>query len=346
MAVSPTILITGGTGFIGRHLVGQLLETGAGVRLFCRSARKAEALFGETVEIIEGDLTSVEAVQAACRGVAQVYHVAGLYRFGARHRAALWQVNVEGTRAVLDAARRAGVERVVHCSTAGILAARGRLLTHRDLPDKPPFGCGYKISKWHAEQLALRAVASGQPVVIASPTAPIGSGDERPTPTGQMILDLMQGRFPACSRTGLNVIAVEDVARGMMAIAARGASGERYVLGHENLWLETFLARVAAHVGRPAPRAWVPWAVVAAGGVLGDLAGLLTGRGGERLCWETAYYARQRQFFDLEPTRARIAWKAQKDLDTSIAETVAWFTSQRVRSTPENTATHRATVPL
>ncbi len=328
MAVSPTILVTGGTGFIGRHLVRELVGTGIGVRVFCRSARKAEALFGSTVDLVEGDLSRSDAVRAACRGIGVAYHVAGLYRFGARHRAALWDVNVEGTRSVLDAARRAGVGRVIHCSTAGILAARGRLLTHQDLPAKPPAGCRYKISKWNGEQLALRAAASGFPVVIGSPTAPIGTGDERPTPTGQMILDLMQGRFPACSRTGLNVIGVKDVARGLMAVAERGQRGERYVLGHQNLWLEEFLARVAACLDRRAPRAWVPWVVVAAGGLVGDLAGLLIGHGGDRLCWETAYYARQRQFFDVEQTHQRLGWRAAGDLDAVIAETVAWFAAR------------------
>lgn len=344
MAVSPTILVTGGTGFIGRHLVRQLLETGAGVRVFCRSTPKAEALFGGSVDIVEGDLASADAANVACRGIAVAYHVAGLYRFGARHRAALWRVNVEGTRTVLDAARRAGIERVVHCSTAGILSARGRLVTHRDLPAKPPAGCGYKISKWHGEQIALHAAASGHRIVIASPSAPIGVGDERPTPTGQMILDLMQGRFPACSRTGLNVIAVEDVARGLIAAATRGECGERYILGHENLWLEEFLARVASFVGRPSPRAWVPWVAVAAGGVLGDLAGLLTGHGGERLCWETAYYARQRQFFDVGETHQRLGWRAEKDLKVSIAETVAWFGARSAGSTTENAVNRSAIV--
>lgn len=328
MAVSPTILVTGGTGFIGRHLVGQLVGDGHVVRVFCRSGRKAEALFGNRVDVVEGDLTSGSDARSAFRGIDRVFHVAGLYCFGARHRSELWRVNVEGTRTVLEAARNSGVRQVVHCSTAGILSARGRLLTHLDRPAKPPAGCGYKISKWHGEQLALEAAAAGMSVVIASPTAPIGSGDERPTPTGQMILDLMEGRFPACSRTGLNVISVGDLARGLVAVSDRGNSGERYVLGHENLWLEEFLARVAAQVGRRAPRAWVPWPVVAAGGLLGDLAGLLTGHGGDRLCWETAYYARQRQFFDVEATERRIGWRAREDLDGAIRETVEWFANR------------------
>ncbi len=327
MRASPKVLVTGGTGFIGRHLVRQLLRNGEHVRLLCRSVRKAEALFGEAPEIVTGDIASCPALAAACRGIQTVYHVAGLYEFGARHRSELWRVNVEGTRAVLSAARGAGVSRVVHCSTAGILSARGRLIHEDDFPDHPPAGCGYKISKWHAERLALEASGSGMEVVIASPTAPIGSGDERPTPTGRMVLDLMRGRFPGCSRTGLNLVAVEDVATGLLAVGRSGIGGRRYILGHENLWLEEFLGRAARLIGCRAPKAWVPWPVVAAAGLVGDLVELATGKGTGRLCWETAYFARQVQFFDLSRNPGSIGWQATKGLDSAIAESVDWFRS-------------------
>ncbi|MFM7214905.1 MAG: NAD-dependent epimerase/dehydratase family protein [Verrucomicrobiota bacterium] len=325
MRASPTVLVTGGTGFIGRHLVRQMLRNGEHVRLLCRSAHKAEALFGEAPEIVTGDIASGPALAAACQGIQSVYHIAGLYEFGARHRSELWRVNVEGTRAVLSAARAAGVARVVHCSTAGILSAPGRLIHEEDLPGHPPAGCGYKISKWNAERLALEAAESGMDVVIASPTAPIGSGDERPTPTGRMILDLMRDRFPGCSRTGLNLVAVDDVATGLLAVGRSGIRGRRYILGHENLWLEEFLRRAARHIGCRAPRAWIPWPLVAAAGVAGDLAGLVTGNGDDRLCWETAYFARQVQFFDLSRNPGSIGWQAIQDLDSAIAEGVGWF---------------------
>lgn len=328
MAAPPLILVTGGTGFIGRHLVAQLLDAGARVRVFCRSAAKAQALFGAAVEVAEGALDSDDALQTALRGVGRVYHLAGLYTFGWRHRAALWQTNVDGTRRVLAAARRAGVERLVHGSTAGILAARGRPITRDDLPDRPPSGCPYKQSKWHAEQEALAAAATGQPVIIASPTAPIGPGDERPTPTGRMVLDLVEGRFPACSRTGINVIAVQDLAAGLIAVGRQGEAGRRYLLGGDNVWLEDFLSRVASHAGRPAPRAKVPWAAIAAGGLLGDLSGLLFRRGDSRLCWETAYFARQVQFFELAATQQDLGWRAERPLEGTIASTVSWFANR------------------
>lgn len=298
------------------------------VRLFCRSAAKAETLFGSGMDVIEGDLGSGVAMAEACHGIELIYHLGGLYQFGARHRAELWRTNVEGTRRLLAAARNAGVARIVHCSTAGVLEGSGRLLDHRDFPARPPAGCGYKISKWHAEKAALEAAAAGLDVVIACPTAPIGTGDDRPTPTGQMVLDLMRGRFPACSRTGFNIVAVDDVAAGFLAVGRRGLSGERYLLGNANLWLEDFLAQVAAQAGVSAPRAWVPWAAVALGGLVSDACGLLTGRGGERLCWETAYCARQRQFFDFQHSRDTIGWSAERYIPDAIADTVAWFSDR------------------
>lgn len=302
------------------------------MRVLCRSAQKAQRLFGDAVEIHEGDLNEPGAgdrIHTACRGMGTVFHLAGLYCFGWRHRASLWRTNAEGTRRILQSARQAGVDRFVHCSTAGILAAQGRLITGRDRPTRPPLGCAYKISKWHAEEEVLRAAASGQPAVIASPTAPIGAGDERPTPTGQMIRDLMLGRFPGCTRTGLNLISVEDVASGLIQVAARGRPGRRYVLGHENLWLEDFLSRVALRTGRPAPRAWIPFAWVAAAGILNDAAGVLAGAGSDRICWETAYFSRQRQFFDLRETTEELDWSPQKRLDDALGEAITWF-AQRI----------------
>lgn len=322
------VLVTGGTGFIGRHVVGQLLQAGVPVRVLCRSEERALAVLGGRVEVVVGDITSSEAVARACRGVGQVLHVAGFYEFGIRHRDQLWHINVEGTRTVIQAARAAGVPRMVHCSTSGILSARGRLITEQDFPGGPPLGCGYKRSKWHAEREALEAARQGMDVVIASPTAPIGPGDDRPTPTGRMIVDLLNRRFPACSRTGINVVAVEDVARGLLAVAARGERGQRYILGHDNLWLDQFLARVAAQLGVPAPRAWVPWLAVALGGIAADAFSLCTGRGGGRLCWETAYFARQVQFFDLGRSRRDLGWTPTIGLDAAIAGSVAWFSGR------------------
>jgi dihydroflavonol-4-reductase len=320
-------LVTGATGFIGRHCVMALLQAGERVRIFCRDPEKARRIFGCVPEMVRGDLLDASSLAEACEGVETVFNLAGAYEFGPAHRRTMWQVNVTGTEQLLAACWRARVERVVHCSTAGILAAAGRLITAADLPGSPPLACHYKRSKWHGEMRALNWAGRGLPVVIASPTAPIGAGDESPTPTGRMFLELLRGRFPVCTRTGLNVIAVRDLAAGILAVGRRGQVGRRYILGAENIWLKDLMAQAALAGRCRAPRFVVPWLPVAAAGVVGEIWGRVSGAKQGRLCWETAYFARQRQFFDLSPTFKELGWQAEIGTTAAIAETMNWFTS-------------------
>lgn len=318
-------LITGATGFIGRHCVRALLRPKARLRILCRDAEKAHRIFGAEVETVVGDLLNPASLTAACQGVHTVFNLAGSYEFGPMHRAKMWRVNVDGTEHLLAACWQARVERVVHCSTAGILSASGKLITATDFPLRPPPACHYKQSKWHGETRVLQWAGRGLPVVIASPTAPVGAEDERPTPTGRMFLDLLRGRFPACTRTGLNIIAVQDLAAGLLAIGRQGQIGQRYVLGGENIWLSDLMA-LAAEAGRcAAPRLTVPWLVVALGGMAGEAWGRMSGKTDLRLCWETAYFARQQQFFDLQPTLAALDWRPEITTKAAVAEAVNWF---------------------
>lgn len=324
-------LVTGATGFIGRHCVRALSASGARLRLLCRNAEKARQLFGPDVEVVAGDLLEPATLAKACVGVHTIYNLAGCYEFGPAHRSVMWRTNVEGTENLLSAAWLARIERLVHCSTAGILAGKGALVGADDFPERPPALCHYKCSKWHGEVRALAWAERGLPVVIASPTAPVGAGDERPTPTGRMFLELLRGRFPACTRTGLNIIHVNDLAEGLVATGQRGQTGRRYILGGENVWLSELMA-LAAEAGRcAAPRLVVPWTVVAAGGVLGEIWGRLGGRRG-RLCWETAYFARQKQFFDLRPTFNALGWRATMTVPAAVAEAVHYFAESRTKA--------------
>jgi dihydroflavonol-4-reductase len=336
IADTKLTLITGATGFIGRHCVRALLQPEARLRVLCRDAEKARRLFGTSVEVVEGDLLNPASLAAACRGVHTVFNLAGSYEFGPAHRAKMWRVNVDGTENLLAACWQARVGRVVHCSTAGILSASGKLISSSDFPPRPPTGCHYKQSKWHGEARALHWAGRGLPVVIASPTAPVGAGDERPTPTGRMFLDLLRGRFPACTRTGLNIIAVQDLAAGLLAVGRQGQTGQRYVLGGENIWLGDLMALAAAAGRCAAPRLTVPWLVVALGGLAGEVWGRMSGKTDSRLCWETAYFARQRQFFDLQPTLTTLDWRPKITTKIAVTEAVNWFAnfSEKIPAAP------------
>lgn len=319
------ILVTGGTGFIGRSLVRLLLARGMRVRLLCRSSTKAESLFGREPDIVTGDILDAGALARACRGAGTVFHIAGLYAFGVANKTDLWRTNVMGTQNLLAASRTAGVSRVVHCSTAGLLAARVGPISRTDFPQRIPMGCYYKSSKWGAERVALDFAKDGQDVTIASPTAPIGAGDDRPTPTGRMIRDLLRRSFPFYSNTGLNLISVQDVAEGLLAVGRRGRPGERYILGHTNIWLKDFLQKVASAAGPDirVPKMALPWPMIALFGILGDYGGLR--RIDDRLCWEAAYFARKRQFFELETSYEPLGWRPRLPLESAISESIAWF---------------------
>jgi dihydroflavonol-4-reductase len=330
--MSSQILITGATGFIGRQLTRDLVAEGHAVRVFARSRRKARALFGDDVEIISGDLADADTVSEACRDADEVYHVAGSYRFGLRHRRELWRTNVEGTETVLRAAARHGVGRVVHLSSGGVLARPDSSvpatvpLDENDFPAHPPRFSSYKASKWQAERRALAWAERGLPVVIASTTCPIGRGDELPTPTGRMILDFLHGRFPFYCHTGLNFIDVEDLSRGLQAAAAEGRPGERYLLAHENLWLKEFLDLLARETGLPAPEICLPGGLIRLIGCGGELFDLLSPFPGEaRVCLETALQSARVQFFSHAKARRELGWEPMITLRQSIREAVGWF---------------------
>lgn len=319
MFAGSQCLVTGATGFIGRHVTQQLLAHEARVRVFCRDATKARRLFGAAVEIVAGDLRTAPQVRAACRGVNLVIHVGGAFLFGRRARRLLMETNLEGTRHLLEAARDYRVERFVHISSSGIMAGGPGLLTERDFPLAVSAWEPYRRSKWLAERAVLQAGRDGLPVTIASPASPLGAGDETPTPTGRIVLDFLNGRFPASARVGMNFVHVADLASGILAVARTGRLGERYLLGHHNVWLDEFLQVLANVVGRARPRWRVPLPLVAAAGALGELTG------GSRVCWETAAHARRRQWFDFAKAADELGWRATRSLEHSVGEAVEWF---------------------
>ncbi len=326
------IFVTGATGFIGRHLVAALLREGFLVRVFARSAEKSRRLFGNSVEYAVGDLTRPATLAPAMKGCDAVIHLGGLYRFGYAHREALHQVNVEGTRDLLQAAEKQGIARFIHVSTAGVLRSEMALMTEKDFPSQMPRWTPYKASKWQAEQLVLEAARKGFPALIVSPTCPIGAGDEYPTPTGAMIRDYLQGLFRFSSKTGINLIAVEDLAQGIVQSLQRGQSGRRYLLAGENFWLNDFLKLLAEETGIPAPQRCLPWTMIFTIGCASEIISRVWPRWRSPLALETALHARCVQFFDASQTREALNWAPQVSVRQGVYRAIQWFRSREYLS--------------
>jgi dihydroflavonol-4-reductase len=274
--VKPT-LVTGATGFVGWHVARRLLERGESVRALVRDPARLRELDG--IAPVQGDLRDPESLARAVAGCGVVYHVAADYRLWARDPQEMYRSNVEGTRNLLSAARRTGVERVVYTSTVGAIGIPKDGIGDEQSPVGIEDMQGpYKRSKFLAEKVALEFAGVGFPVVIVNPTAPVGDHDFKPTPTGKMLVDFVRGAMPAFLDTGLNVVDVRDVAEGHLAACDRGKVGERYILGAENLTLEKIFGLLAKAIGKPAPKMRIPYAVAYAAGVVSTAWAGVTGK--------------------------------------------------------------------
>ena len=256
-------LVTGANGFIGSHLTRFLIEQGEHVRVLVRPQSDRRLLQGLPVEFACADLRDPSSLSAPLQGVQRVYQVAADYRLWARNPQDIYDSNVAGTRNLLAAARQAGIDRFIYTSSVGTIVPphAGKLPdedTHLQLGDMIGH---YKRSKFLAEQEAAQAACDGQPVVIVNPTTPVGPGDWKPTPTGRVILDFLNGKIPAYVDTGLNFVAVEDVAKGHWLAATRGQVGARYILGNRNLTLKQLLQILSTLSGRKMPRIRLPHAL-------------------------------------------------------------------------------------
>jgi dihydroflavonol-4-reductase len=273
--MKPT-LVTGASGFLGWHVARLLAERGHRVRALVRPSSKVREL---EIAPVTGDLRDPASVERATAGCGLVFHVAADYRLWAADRSELYRSNVDGTRNVLQAARNAGVDRVVYTSTVGCIGVPPDGEGNEDCPvSLDDMKGAYKRSKFLAERAVLEFAASGFPVIIVNPTAPIGDHDIKPTPTGKIVLDFLKGDMPAFIDTGLNVVDARDVALGQLLACERGRPGERYILGSENLTLERILGKLAAITGRPAPTVKLPYAVAYAAGVITTAWARVTGK--------------------------------------------------------------------
>jgi dihydroflavonol-4-reductase len=259
------IFLTGATGFVGHHVAHALAADGAKLRMLIRKTSKLGNLEGIAGETHIGDLSDPESIRPALKGCNAVVHVAADYRLWIRDPEAMYRANVEGTRDLLRMAREASVKRFVYTSSVATMHFhRDGTVINEDTPVSLADMVGhYKRSKFMAEQQAIAAAQDGQQVIILNPTSPIGSNDSKPTPTGQIFVDFLNGKFPAYMDTGLNLVDVTEVARAHVSALTKGQPGKRYILGGENLTLKQILDKMAALTGLPSPTVKIPFAVAA-----------------------------------------------------------------------------------
>ena len=259
------VFVTGATGFVGHHVARALAAEGADLRLLVRKSSNLQNLEGIAGETHVGDLAEPGSLRPALAGCDAVMHVAADYRLWIRDPAGMYKANVDGTRELLRMAREAGVPRVVYTSSVATMHFRtDGLVINEDTPVSLKDMVGhYKRSKFLAEQEAIKAAGGGQKVIILNPTTPIGPNDAKPTPTGRIFVDFLNGKFPAYMDTGLNLVDVAEVARTHVAALTVGTPGKRYILGGENLTLKQILDKMSAITGIPSPTVEIPFAVAA-----------------------------------------------------------------------------------
>lgn len=320
------VLVTGGSGFVGSHVVRLLVEAGDDVRVLVRSTSSPENLEGMPVECVQGDLCDPGSLQRAVRGCQRVFHCAADYRLWTPRPADLYRANVEGTDALLGACRAAGVERtVVTSSVAAVGLPKDGAPGDEDTPVALRDMIGhYKRSKFLGEQVAMRYAAQGDPVVVVNPSTPVGPGDLKPTATGRIVTDFLNGRMPAYVQTGLNLVAVEDVARGHLLAAERGVPGRRYILGCQDMTLKEILDTLADLSGLRAPTLeiplWVAFLIACVDQFVN--AGLL--RREPRVSIEAVRMARKKMWFDSTRARQELGY-SPGPVRPALERAVRWF---------------------
>ncbi len=248
------ILVTGAAGFLGSHVTRQLVARGADVRVLLRASSNNRAIADLPLEYVTGDLRDPASLNRALAGVKRVFHVAADYRLWSRRSQDIYDSNVGGTKNLLEAAKRAGIEQFIYTSTVATIAVDRPELPNEKTETKLAEMVGhYKRSKWMAEREVLDAAKAGFPAIVAMPTTPVGPWDWKPTPTGKIILDFLNGKMPGYVETGLNFVGVEECAAGHILVSEKGVAGERYLLGSENLTLKAMLDILAKITGLRAP---------------------------------------------------------------------------------------------
>jgi dihydroflavonol-4-reductase len=318
-------LVTGATGFVGAAVARALLRDRWQVRVLARRGSDRRNLKSLDVEVSEGDLTDLDSLQRAAQGCDGLFHVAADYRLGARDPKDLYRTNVEGTRNVLSAAHRSGVQRIVYTSSVATIGipADGSPGDEQSPNSLQNMIGHYKRSKYLAEEVAREAAHAGISVVIVSPSTPVGPGDMKPTPTGQLVLDAAAGRMPAYVDTGLNIVHVDDVAAGHLLAYERGTAGERYILGGQDMSLREILVIIAGLTGRMPPRVRLPYGVVLPIAYVAEGFARLSGRSG-RITLEGVRMSRKKMFFSSAKAVRELGYRWRPPLQ-AFEDAIRWF---------------------
>lgn len=320
--------VTGATGFLGSHVARVLAEQGARLRLLVRSTSDLRNVADLNAEKVVGDLRDPASIEKALAGCDALFHVAADYRLWVRDPEEMYRSNVEGTRGLIEAARRQGVRRIVYTSSVATmgLGSDGTLADENSPVSLADMIGPYKRSKFMAEQVAFEAARAGVDVVVVNPTTPIGERDLKPTPTGRIVVDFLKKKFPAYVDTGLNLVDATECARGHVQAFEKGRAGERYILGGENLTLKQILDRLARITGLPSPTVKLPYVFALAAGVVDET---VTGRilGKEpRATIDAVRMGRKKMFITSAKAEQELGWRSVP-VDGALQRSVDWFRS-------------------
>ena len=319
-----TTLLTGAAGFLGSHVARQLVARGDEVRVLLRASSTNRAIADLSLEYVTGDLRDAASLDRAMKDVKRVFHVAADYRLWARRSREIYDSNVGGTKNLLEAAKRAGVEQLIYTSTVATIAVDRPQLPNESTDAKLQEMVGhYKRSKWMAEREVLNAAKSGLPVIVAMPTTPVGPWDWKPTPTGKIILDFLNGKMPGYVETGLNFVGVEECAAGHLLVAEKGKVGERYVLGGENLTLKAMLDMLAKITGLRAPSLKIPHGLALGVAYANTVFSRLLGRE-PSIPIEGVKIARHMMFVDCSRAQRELGFKAGP-VSAALERAVRWY---------------------
>ena len=319
-----TTLVTGAAGFLGSHVTRQLVARGDEVRVLLRASSTNRAIADLSLEYVTGDLRDPASLDRAMKGIKRVFHVAADYRLWARRKQDIYDSNVGGTKNLLAAAKRAGVEQLIYTSTVATIAVDRPQLPNEFTDAKLEEMVGhYKRSKWMAEREVLNAAKSGLPVIVAMPTTPIGPWDWKPTPTGKIVLDFLNGKMPGYVKTGLNFVGVEECAAGHLLISEKGKIGERYLLGGENLTLKGMLDILAKITGLRAPMLKIPHGLALGVAYANTVFSRLVGRE-PGIPIEGVKIARHMMFVDSSRAQRELGFKAGP-VSAALERAVRWY---------------------